>query len=202
MFKRKVEDSGKNTLFQFAFRIFFVHIVNIIVMLVVGMLVQNLDSLGLSVSAGATSLIVTIVCMALYLVMTYLEGWRRGERDYNLVLYKHMEYQKFRGLFAGLISQIPAVICAIVMIFPSASFKFTSFVRYFYMNFNYLFVTLDSLNAGGNLSAFVYYLCHFLPAILAPVLVGVAYQLGYKRFRVLDKVMWVKPDDKKRRNLR
>ena len=202
MFKRKVEDSGKNTMFQFAFKIFFIHIVNIIVMLVVGMLLQSIGDLGLEIGSAATSAIITVICMGLYLVMTYLEGWRRGERDHNLVLFKHMEYNKFRGLIAGALSQIPGLICAIAIIIPSVDFTVERLGRYFYMNFNYMFVALDSAAAAGTVSGFVYHLCYFIPIIIAPVIVGVSYNLGYNQVRVLDRLVWRKPKDGKRENLR
>jgi len=201
MFKRKVEDSGKNSMFQFAFKIFFVHIVNIIVMLVVGMLLQSIVGLGLEIGSTATSAIITTICMILYLTMTYLEGWRRGERDHNLVLFKHMEYNKFRGLIAGALSQIPGVICAVAIIIPSVGFSVERLGRYFYMNFNYMFITLDGAVTAGTVSAFVYHLCYFIPAIIAPLIVGISYNLGYKQFRVLDRLVWRKPDGK-RENLR
>lgn len=201
MFKRKVEDSGKNTMFQFAFKIFFVHIVNIIVMLVVGMLLQSIGDLGLVISGTTMSAIITIICMALYLVMIYLEGWRRGERDHNQVLFKHMEYNKFRGLIAGALSQIPGIVCAVAILFPSVDFTIERLGRYFYMNFNYMFVALDSMSAAGTVSAFVYHLCYFIPALIAPIVVGIAYHLGYRQIRVLDRLMW-KKNSGKRENLR
>ena len=42
MFKRKVEDSGKCPVWRFAFRIFYAHIANVLIMLVAAMLVENL----------------------------------------------------------------------------------------------------------------------------------------------------------------
>lgn len=202
MFKRKTNDSGRNSMFQFAFRIFFVHIINIIVFLILGMLIVNLDNIGVELSDISTSAIITAVCMVLYIVMVYLECWRRGERDYNLVLYKHMEYNKLRGLYAGLISQIPALVGAILIIIPSTSYTIVRLVRYFYMNFNVLFVYADELLESGELSRVVYHILHFVPAILAPVIGLLAYNLGYKRFRIIDHLVWKKSDGKKRENLR
>lgn len=202
MFKRKVEDSGKNTMFQFAFKIFFIHIINIIVMLVIGLILQSTADLGLEISSETTSLIITLICMVLYLVMAYIEAWRRGERDHNLVLFNHMEYNKFRGLIAGVLSQIPGIACAIAIIVPSVDFSIERLGRFFYMNFNYMFVALDSSAASGSVSAFIYHLCYFLPALVAPVLVGVAYVLGYKQIRVLDRIVWRKHENGKRENLR
>ena len=162
------------------------------------MLLQSIGDLGLEIGSAATSAIITVICMGLYLVMTYLEGWRRGERDHNLVLFKHMEYNKFRGLIAGALSQIPGLICAIAIIIPSVDFTVERLGRYFYMNFNYMFVALDSASVSG----FVYHLCYFIPALIAPVVVGVSYTLGYNQIRVLDRLIWRKPKDGKRENLR
>lgn len=202
MFKRKVEDSGKNTMFQFAFKIFFVHIINIIIMVIVGLILQSISNLGLTISSSATSAIITVICMILYIAMTYVEAWRRGERDHNLVTYKHMEYNKFRGLIAGVLSQIPGIVCAVAILFPGVDFSVERLGRYFYMNFNYLFTSLDGMSAAGAVSAFVYHLCYFLPALLAPVIVGAAYILGYKQIRVLDRLVWRKPKNGQRTNLR
>ena len=202
MFKRRVEDSGRSSMFQFSFKIFFVHIVNIIVMFIVGMLITNLDYFGIEVSGQALSIIISAVCMILYIAMAYVEGWRRGERDYNLVLYKHMEYNRFRGLIAGALSQLPGIILAIVIIFPKTDLALEHYARYFYVNFNYLFLVLDAGKEAGTVSAFVYHLCYFLPALIAPLVVGLAYHLGYRRLRIVDKLVWSKPKASKKDNPR
>ena len=201
MFKRKVEDSGKNTMFQFAFKIFFIHIVNVMVMLIVAVILNSVANLGIELSAAATSGIITLVCLVLYVAMAYVEGWRRGERDRNLVLFKHMDYNRFRGLIAGAISQIPGVVCAIFALFPGDNAAAAERLgRYFYLNCNYMFTSLDA--AGSSVSGFVYHICYFIPALLAPIIVGIAYHLGYKQLRVLDKLMWRTPKNGKRENLR
>lgn len=203
MFKRRAEDSGRNNLFQFAFKIFFVHIINIIVFLIVAMLLVNGKSIGIVLSDEATIMIITIICLVIYLVLSYLEGWRRGERDHNLVLYGHMKEQKNRGFLAGLISQIPGLICAVILLFPSASFETARLARYFYIHCNAFLVYMDDQLAAGAISDIVWSLSYFLPAVIPVVVVGLAYRLGYKSFRVLDKLMFRKPTgDKKRDNLR
>ena len=171
-------------------------------MLIIGMLLQSICELGLVISSATTSAIITAVCMILYLIMTYLEGWRRGERDHNLVLFKHMEYNKFRGLIAGALSQIPGIVCAIAIIIPSVDFSVERLGRYFYLNFNYMFTVLDNMSAAGTISCFLYHLCYFSPALVAPIVVGRAYQLGYKQIRVLDRLVWRKLKDGKREKLR
>ena len=197
MFKRRAEESGKSSMFRFAFSIFYVHIINIIIMLVLGMLLNNLDLVGITVSDWVFTAAVSIVCMLRYLIMTYIEGWRRGERDYNLVLYGHMEYNKFRGIIAGALAQIPGVLCAIILLFPSESAVAMRFSRFFYANFNFLFVMMDA----GSFSYALTKVMYFVPALLAPVVVGISYHLGYARIRLSDKIIWRKPGEG-RANLR
>ena len=52
MFKRRVEESGKTTIFRFAFRIFFAHIVNVLITLIVYVLVENLQLIGIEPGKG------------------------------------------------------------------------------------------------------------------------------------------------------
>ncbi len=197
MFKRRAEEAGKSSMFRFTFSIFYVHILNIIIMIVLGMLLINLDLIGITASDGLITTVISIVCMLLYLIMTYLEGWRRGERDYNLVLYGHMEYNKIRGLIAGALSQIPGVLCAIILLFSSESSVAMRFSRFFYANFNFLFALMDE----GAFSYALTKVLYFVPALLAPLVVGISYRLGYARLRLSDKIIWRKPGEG-RENLR
>ena len=88
MFKRRVEDSGKCPAWRFAFRIFYAHIANVLIMLVAAMLVENLSLVNIHVSDGVTPMVVTIVCFLFYVVYVYVQSWRIGQRDQNLILYK------------------------------------------------------------------------------------------------------------------
>ena len=69
MFKRRVEDSGKCPVWRFAFRLFYAHIANVLIMLVAAMLVENLGLLNIHVSDGVTPVVVTIVCFLLAVVV-------------------------------------------------------------------------------------------------------------------------------------
>ena len=114
MFKRRVEDSGKCPVWRFAFRIFYAHIANVLIMLVAAMLVENLGLLHIQVSDGVTPVVVTIVCFLFYVVYIYVQSWRVGQRDQNLILYKRETKQPLKGLYAALLSQLPGIILAIV----------------------------------------------------------------------------------------
>ena len=99
MFKRRVEDSGKCPVWRFAFRIFYAHIANVLIMLVAAMLVENLGLLHIQVSDGVTPVVVTIVCFLFYVVYIYVQSWRVGQRDQNLILYKRETKQPLKICF-------------------------------------------------------------------------------------------------------
>ena len=104
MFKRKENDMSSTSVYKLGFKIFFVHVINVIVMIVAGMLLENLQFIGLSTSPMATPIVVTAVCFIVYAVLVYLEGWHTGLRDNNLVTYKHIEYNKFKPHIAAAFS--------------------------------------------------------------------------------------------------
>ena len=68
MFKRRVEDSGKTTLFRFACRIFYAHVMSSLIMLVIYFLVDNLKLIGLPQPDGLYNTADTIACLFFYLV--------------------------------------------------------------------------------------------------------------------------------------
>ena len=80
MFKRRVEDSGKSTVGSFAFKIFFVHILNVPIMLVLAMLMVNIKSLGTEIPEDTIQLIIFLFCFVFYVLFVYIEAWRTGER--------------------------------------------------------------------------------------------------------------------------
>ena len=198
MFKRRVEHSGKSTVFQFAFKIFFLHILNVPIMLVLTVLMINLDSIGIQVSNNTISATITLVCFLFYILFTYIESWRTGERDHNLVLYNRIKYNRFKALYAALISQIPGILLSLVLLIPVFGEKITAdatrYARYFYLNFNYPIILLDD----GYKVKFAY----LIPVLFAVVPAVLGYFFGYKGKRILDKLMFIKPVDEKRKNLR
>jgi hypothetical protein len=197
MFKRRVENSGKSTVFQYAFKIFFLHILNVPIMLVLTVLMINLDSIGIQVSDMSISAVVTLVCFLFYILFLYIESWRTGERDHNLVMYNRIKYNKYKALSAALISQIPGILLSIVLLVPifgaEAASDATRYARYFYLNFNYPIILLDDIHN--------FKLVYLIPVVFAVVPAVFGYFLGYRGKRILDRIMFLKPGDQ-RRNLR
>lgn len=187
MFKRRVEDSGKTTLFRFACRIFYAHVMSILIMLVIYFLVDNLKLIGLQQPDGLYNIAVTIACLLFYLVYNYIQCWRIGQRDYNLVLYKHIDYNKFKPLLAAVFSQIPGFIMAVLTLIPSTRELGRSVFSVFYFYAAWLLAKCkDSV-------PFIYFVPLLLPLILAPA----AYHMGYRGIYLANKVVYKMPKEKK-----
>ena len=189
MFKRRVEDSGKSTILGFACRIFYAHIANVLIMLVAGMLVENLSLLKIEVSDQVTPIVVTAVCFLFYVVYVYIHSWRAGQRDYNLVLYKHDVEKKYKALAASLLSQLPGLILVILVQVSREDFSWVRYARYYYLNFNYFLITV-----GENFRAI-----YFVPVLFAPLISVPAYRLGYKGIYLANKLIYRMPMQKKGR---
>ena len=187
MFKRRVEESGKTTTFRFACRIFYAHVMNVLIMLVVYFLVDNLKLIGIQQPDGLYGACVTIACLLFYLIFVYNHSWRIGQRDYNQVLYKHITYNKWKPLLAAVISQIPGLILAVAALIPETRDTGRSFSAIFYFYATWLLARLkDSF-------PFVY----FIPAIVPLVLAPAAYHMGYRGIYIANKVVYNMPKDEK-----
>jgi len=186
MFKRKVENSGKTTIFSFGCRLFYTHIANVLIMLVVAMLVDNLSLLKIEAPDSLTSIAVTVVCFLFYVIYVYVQSWRTGQRDYNLVLYNHITYSKWKPLWAALVSQAVGIVLVILVQFPDLGFSWVRYARYYYLNFNWLLI-----NVGESFRP-IYFLPVLLPLILAPA----AYHMGYRGVFLANKLLYKMPDKK------
>jgi AraC-like DNA-binding protein len=155
-------------------------------MIVAGMLAENVRYIGITLSDSFTPVFITAVCLILYVILVYIESWRTGQRDLNLVMYKHTEYNKYKPLLAALVSQLPGIILAVLVLLPSAGDSVVRYIRYFYLNFNWFYLTY----------AVNYKAVYFIPVIFPFIIAPIAYHLGYKDYRLLDKLMFVNPDKK------
>ena len=187
MFKRRVEDSGKTTIFRFAFRIFFAHIVNVLITLIVYVLVENLQLIGIEPGEGLHSVSVTIACFLFYVVFVYIHSWRIGQRDYNQVLYGHITYQKWKPLIAAVVSQIPGLVFAILSLIPDVREIGRQGASIFYFYFSWFLARFkDPFPA-----------IYFLPCLLPLSLAAAAYHLGYRGIYLQNKVVYNLPKEEK-----
>ena len=189
MFKRRVEDSGKCPVWRFAFRIFYAHIANVLIMLVAAMLVENLGLINIHVSDGVTPVVVTTVCFLFYVVYVYVQSWRVGQRDQNLILYKHEKKQPLKALYAAVLSQLPGIILAVALQFPSAGFSYVRYARYFNLHFNWFLLNY------GETHTWLY----FVPLLVALIVASFAYWLGSSGKFLADKLVYRSADEPKRK---
>ncbi len=187
MFKRRVEDSGKTTIFKFACRIFYAHVMSILIMLVVYFLVDNLKLIGIQQPDGLYNTAVTIACLLFYVAYIYVQCWRIGQRDYNQVLYKHISYNKWKPLLAAAVSQIPGFILAVLTLISSCRDMSRSVFSVFYFYSAWLLAHLkDSV-------PYIYFVPLLLPLILAPA----AYHMGYHGIYLANLVVYKMPKQQK-----
>ncbi len=185
MFKRRVEESGKTTIFRFAFRIFFAHIVNVLITLIVYVLVENLQLIGIEPGEGLHSVCVTVACFLFYIVFVYIHSWRIGQRDYNQVLYGHITYQKWKPLIAAAVSQIPGLVFAVLTLVPDVGETGRQGASMFYFYFSWFLARFkDSFPA-----------IYFLPCLLPLILATAAYHLGYRGIYLQNKIVYNLPKE-------
>ena len=192
MFKRRVEDSGKTTIFRFACRIFYAHVMSILIMLVVYFLVDNLQLIGIHQPDGLYNSAVTVACLLFYLVYVYVQCWRIGQRDYNQVLYHHITYNKWKPLIAAACSQIPGFLLALFAVIPSTRDWGRSIFSVFYFYASWLLARCkDSF-------PFVY----FLPLLLPLILATGSYHLGYRGIYLANIFVYKMPKEQKKEKSR
>ena len=188
MFKRRVEDSGKTTVFRFACRIFYAHVISVLIMLVVYFLVDNLSLIGIQQPDGLYNKAVTIACLVFYLVYVYIQSWRIGQRDYNLVLYKHIAYDKWKPLLAAVFSQIPGLILAVLAMIPSTREMGRAVFSVFYFYAAWLLARFKDT------VSMIYFVPLILPLILAPA----SYHMGYRGIYLANKLVYKMPKEQKK----
>ncbi len=191
LFKRNWEkESGKSTVFRLAFKVFYVHIMTVIIWVVISFILIGLENLLKTELTSKTWVIglINIICLVFYLLDVYVESWRTGARDLNLVNFQHIKYSPAKPVIAGFASQILGFIAAVFSLFDSLAVSYLAkrFLTFFFLNFLYPI----SLVNKGEASKILY----FVPILIGPIVCTIAYHLGYKEIRVLDKLMYKKPE--------
>ncbi len=199
LFKRNWEnESGKSTVFRLAFKVFYVHIMAIIIWVVISLILIGLENLLKTELTSKPWIIglMNIICLTFYVLDVYVESWRTGARDLNLVNFQHIKYNPMKPVIAGFASQILGFIAAVLALFESSSAAFLAkrFLTFFFLNFLY---PVSQVNKGEASKIF-----YFIPILIGPVVCIIAYHLGYREIRLLDKIMYKKTAEKKEKDTR
>ena len=177
MKKDKTSDYTKSTLFSFVIRVWTLHAVAFVASII--LLTATAPLFG----DTAGGIISCIVCTVLFAVFTYLEGWRTGSRDSNLIKYGRIDDDRFKGVKAAVISQIPGIVLAILMQRPAPSVMVNNFIRYFYMFFAY---ALQRLTQTGTAA-------YFVPALIPLATVIAGYSFGRRDIRIVNYIVYKRP---------
>lgn len=130
----------------------------------------------------------------LFSVLTYLEGWHTGERDYNLVKYNHIVPMKWKGFWSCLLAQIPGVFLAVAaliqqdrsagipteMLQSSDTWAIFS-VQFYYAPYVWLFRLLDASAFGA---------VYLIPALVHPFFSQWGYVNGGRLISLYRKIVY------------
>jgi hypothetical protein len=172
--------NSKGTLWYFSFRIFFAHILIVIIMVILAIL------LNAGVDAGVYSITTmqilgTVICFIAYAYIVYSEGWKIGIYDQNRVLYKRAAYDKFKAVKAAVLSQVPGIVL-VILVNTTRSQQWVEYANWYYANFIYVLTV-----AREHSQRWVY----FIPPLFASLAI-LGYHMGYKQSRLSDRVMFKK----------
>ena len=146
---------------------------------------------------GNKVFLIVTQCFSLVLLIAFIypKFWNMGTQDCNLVHFKHKKEDKLKGLKAGAISIIPAVLL-LIFLFVAKSGITADFpvVLYKFMNSSvYSFIHVAAGNAVkfGELSILSFVIFLVLLFII-PATSWVAYLLGYKNISLGEKFIYKK----------
>lgn len=163
----------------------------------------GMNLLGLVMSEGVAMAIGYIAGVFAFVAVLYVEGWRAGEQDVNMMNYGHIKRDKLRGLKAACLGESVGVLLALLMVahgfvvlsqrangVPQAlqtgiSGMIPVLYHGFYLPFMYVLQKLEDISP----------LFCILPVIIAPLVYHIAYTLGMKGFSISAKLIYKKPSD-------
>lgn len=150
--------------------------------------------------SGRLGMILTQACdFVLLVALVYSSAWKRGDLDINRVQSGTIAEDRFRGLKAGLIAAIPDFAAAVCLLLAKAGVVariFTSFyglIEAQFMPF-YLGILPQTLTVAEQ-PVWAYVTACAL-ALVAPVVAGFGYYIGYRGISIYEDLMYATPEQK------
>lgn len=168
---------SKSTLISFVIRIWTLHALAFVAYII--LLTALVPIIGDTAGAVITSILSTVI----FVIFTYLEGWKTAFRDANLIHTGRISANKFKSVEAAFLSQLPGIALAVMMLLPSPPVFVNNFIRYFYMFAAY------AINALAQSSAFAY----FIPVAVPFITVILGYELGLRDIRLVNILVYRRP---------
>lgn len=135
--------------------------------------------------------VISGICLLAYIFFDYQDSWNRGVRDNNLVKYKYIKYNKYKGLISGLLSQIPGVIIIILILITLN--KPSTYHDIFKLGYLILYAPTAPLVRYFQYSMPILF---FLPAFICPIVSTIAYYCGYRNIGILQKMLYNQKNDR------
>ncbi len=148
----------------------------------------------LTSSANLTvSIITQIFAFFIYFSILYGKLWSRGDSDHNLVQFKRIRFDRWRGAKIGVIAELPLIAVWLFLVIGKAGIApKTALLTFLFSNFH-LFSIVSAATRGAesalDLSSLTVLLLA-LTLLLIPLICHVAYTLGYKRISVREKIVY------------
>jgi len=168
----------KRTMFPAIFNIWAVQMISVILTFII------MTVFVLVLDAGTAQLIGGIVSIILFAAMLYLDAWKRGRSDNNLMNYGHLKTDRLRGLKIAALSQIPGLIFAILSAIFGYTETWTNSLTVIFKAIYSPFVDIIWL-----LEQPTYWLRLIVPAIPAAIYFT-GYFFGYKELMISDKLYY------------
>ena len=137
--------------------------------------------MSLFMSESAAQTVGSVLSIFLFFAMMYTEMWRSGQQDRNLMNFGHMADDKYRGLKAALLSQIPGFLFSVLAIISRLTESLPPFFVSAYKLFYMPFVDLIWLAEQATPLLFPLF------ALITPAIVHLGYFLGYSGYAVSAK---------------
>ena len=167
---------------------------------------QRWESIRTEVPSGtllAFNIVAQVLMLILLIALPYSKLWMQGDKDSNMVQFKHMEEDKLRGLKVGLMAAVPSFLLYVVLFLSKLGLFFPQFI-FTYRLFNFVFLPLlnSMLGTSVQLTADVSWpsmLVLLLTVAVIPFVCWLGYLLGYKHISLSEKFLYVSPRKKKKR---
>lgn len=140
------------------------------------------------------------VLLILWIYFDYTDIYKAAMRDYNLVKYGYIEYDKLRGLKTGLLAQIPGLVCVILMCLLSLGSGIWSdlFGVLWMVLYSPFMVVIGAVKMSLDTSIWGYAPFYLIPMVFQPAIGYLAYKNGYNNIGIFYKFIYKSRDKDKR----
>lgn len=129
--------------------------------------------------------LLSIVCTLLWIVFDFYSTMNAAMRDRNLVNYKYIQYDKWKGLKSGIYAQVPGlIVIVIIWVTNQSTGMLNSWMRIAYFILYGSTITITSALEKIHVAFLLF------PVWICPVVSTVAYYVGYNEIPFLTNIVY------------